>query len=99
MIDKDALLDYMARFRLECHYRLDMVPGDIKELPIFMYKGAQASVKESMVAELNLSDEDAAVIGKVGDFFLETLQELDHYTKTDDLIMKKINDGDFTNQS
>lgn len=95
MIDKKTLLDYMTNFRLECHYRLDMVPGDIKELPIFMYKAAHDSVREDMAKELNLTKEDAAVIDEVGAFFLETLQELDHYTKADDLIMDEINNGKF----
>lgn len=96
MANRNILLDYMTRFRLECHYRLDMVPGDIKELPIFMYKGAHESVKDSMVKELDLSQEDRESINEVGEFFLNKLQELDHYTKTDDMVMNEIHNGRFT---
>ena len=95
MVDKNMLIDYMTRFRLECHYRLDMVPGDIKELPIFMYSGAQDSVRENMIKQYNLADEDLSIIDSVANFFLEKLEELDHYGKADDLVMSKIDNDSF----
>lgn len=97
MTDKDLLLDYMNRFRLECHYRLDMVPGNIKELPIFMYKAAHESARDDMGKELSLEQESLESIDRVGELFLEKLVELDHYGKADDMIVEAIKSGEFSN--
>lgn len=95
MNKKELLTEYMTTFRLECHYRLDMVPGDIKELPIFMYKAAQQTVREQMIKEYNLNEEDIKSIDEVSEFFLNKLEETDHFTKTDDMTMKLIESGKF----
>lgn len=92
---RQLLLDYMYNFRLECHFRLDMVPGDVSELPIFMYERASESVIDDMKETLNLNEEELEAIDKVKNFFINKLQELDHYTKADDLTVKKIEAGDF----
>lgn len=94
---KQLLLDYMYHFRLECHFRLDMVPGDVSELPIFMYERAQASVVENMKNNLKLNEEQLQAIDNVNNFFMGKLKELDHYSKADDLTIAKIEAGDFNN--
>lgn len=96
MTDKELLTDYMTRFRLECHYRLDMVPGNIAELPIFMYTAAQEATRGAMKNELDLSKEDLEKIYKLEEFFLKTLEETDHYTQTDDIIVEAIEEGKFS---
>ena len=96
MTDKELLIDYMTRFRLECHYRLDMVPGNIAELPIFMYTAAQEATRETMKEELELNDDQLAVIDRAGEFFLKTLQERDHFGEADDLTIKGIEEGQFS---
>lgn len=95
MNNQDMLTEYMTNFRLECHYRLDMVPGDIKELPIFMYKAAQQTVRENMIKQYDLKESDIESIDKLSEFFLNKLEETDHFTETDDLTMKLIKDGKF----
>ena len=92
---KQLLMDYMYNFRLECHFRLDMVPGDVSELPIFMYERAQESVVANMTKDLNLNEEQVNSINAVNNFFMGKLKELDHYSKADDLTMDKIEAGDF----
>lgn len=94
---KNMLLDFMTRFRLECHYRLDMVPGDIRELPIFMYKAAQESVIEDMTKEFDLNEEDVNILKGLTNAFNESLDETDHFTNTDDIITEKIKAGEFNN--
>ena len=96
MVNKDILIEYMRMFRLECHIRLDMVPGDIPEIPVFMYEGAHKVAKEMALKELNLSEEDGEVLDKVIDFFIEKVKELDHYGKADDLTIKTIESGAFS---
>lgn len=96
MTDKELLIDYMSRFRLECHYRLDMVPGDIKELPMFMYTAAQEATKETMKKDLELDEEQLVLINRAEEFFLKTLQETDHYGETDDKIVEAIEEGQFS---
>lgn len=93
---KDMLLDFMTRFRLECHYRLDMVPGDIRELPIFMYKAAQESVIEDMTKEFNLNEEDVNTLKELANTFNKNLEETDHFTNTDDIITEQIKSGEFS---
>ncbi len=95
MNHKQLLRDYMYNFRLECHFRLDMVPGDVSELPIFMYERAHDSVIENMKNTLNLNEEDIEAIEKLNKFFVDKLKEFDHYSKADDLTIKKIEAGDF----
>lgn len=96
MTDKELLTDYMTRFRLECHYRLDMVPGNIAELPMFMYTAAQEATRETMKNELDLNKEDLEKIDRLGEFFLKTLQDTDHYAQTDDLTVAAIEEGKFS---
>lgn len=95
MNNQQLLTEYMTNFRLECHYRLDMVPGDIKELPIFMYTAAQKAVRENMIRDYKLSEEDIKSIDELAEFFLNKLEETDHFTKTDDMTMKAIESGKF----
>lgn len=93
---KEILLAYMTNFRVECHVRLDMVPSDIAEFPIFMYKAAHDVAKEKTLDELNISDgEVAKSMDKVSELFISKLQELDHYGKADDFITKSIEADEF----
>lgn len=94
---QELLTEYMTNFRLECHYRLDMVPGDIEELPIFMYKAAQKAVRENMIRDYKLNEEDITSIDKLSEFFLNKLEETDHFTETDDMTMEAIKSGKFSN--
>ncbi len=96
MTDNELLTDYMKRFRLECHYRLDMVPPNIQELPIFMYTAAQEAAREDMKEQLDLNKEQLVIINRAEEFFLKTLKETDHFSETDDLIVKAIEEGKFS---
>ena len=92
---RQLLKDYMYNFRLECHFRLDMVPPDVAELPIFMYEGSHEHVLEDMKKNMDLSEEEVEAIETVHKFFIDKLIALDHYSKADDLTMSRIEAGDF----
>ncbi|AFS78536.1 hypothetical protein Curi_c15270 [Gottschalkia acidurici 9a] len=95
MVNTDILLEYMLNFRVECHHRLDMMPGDVTDLPIFIYEGAQKASREQTIAEFNLSEEEGKILDKVGEFFLTTIKERDHYGEADDLTVEAIKSGTF----
>lgn len=95
MTDKELLMDYISRFRLECHYRLDMVPGDIQELPIFMYTAAQEATRSTMKEQLELDNKQLGLIDTAAKFFIDTLQQTDHFGETDDLMVEAIEEGKF----
>ena len=96
MTDKQILQLYLDRFRLECHFRMDMVPGDIAELPIFMYKAAQESVIGDMKKELDLDEEKLSLLNRATEFFIEKLIEKDHYGKAEDMLVRGIETDQFS---
>lgn len=96
MDKKEILLEYMTNFRVECHVRLDMVPSDIAEFPIFMYKAAHEVAKEKTLQELNITAKEiGTAMDNIIDLFVTKLQELDHYGKADDLITRMIESDKF----
>ena len=96
MNKKEALLEYMTNFRVECHVRLDMVPSDIAEFPIFMYKAAHEVAKEKTLQDLNITTKEISeAMDSVNELFVTKLEELDHYGKADDFITKMIESNNF----
>lgn len=96
MVNADILLEYMINFRVECHFRLDMVPGSVADLPMFIYEAAHEVARERTLKEFNLSEEDREVMDKVNNFFITKLKEKDHYGEADEFTVEAIKAEEFS---
>ncbi|KNF08909.1 hypothetical protein CLPU_5c02160 [Gottschalkia purinilytica] len=97
MNEVEILLNYFKKFRVECHFRLDMVGGPMKDFPMHIYEAAYKQAKEDIIKEYNLSNEMSDNIDKVNNYFIKTLKETDHYGKADDLTVKLIESKEIFN--
>lgn len=96
MTDKDIMLQYIQKFRLECHYRLDMTAADFEELPIHIYRGAHRGACEELVNELSLSKDFQSKLDSIYNYFEKAVVKEDNYNTADELTVKAIEDGQFS---
>ncbi|OHW62850.1 hypothetical protein EUAN_06340 [Andreesenia angusta] len=95
MTNKDLMLKYIQKFRLECHYRLDMTASEYDQMPIHIYKGAHKGAFDEMMSEFELDSELQEKLNSIYDFFERIVVEKDNYNIADRLTVKAIEGGEF----
>lgn len=95
MTNKDLMLKYFQKFRLECHYRLDMTASAYDDMPVYIYRGAHKGAFNEMMAEFDMNSELQEKLQSIYDFFEKTVVEKDNYNIADHLTVKAIENNEF----
>lgn len=95
MDNRELMLKYIQKFRLECHYRLDMTASAYDEMPTYIYRGAHKAALAEMTAEYSLDSEFQSKLDSIYDFFEKTVVEKDNYNLADNFTVKAIQNGNF----
>jgi hypothetical protein len=93
METKDMLINYLTKFRLECHFRLSFYPEEMNHMPIDVYNSASNEAKNEIIKELNLNDKQAKLIDKVHKYFIDRVVEIQDYNEAEKKTKEAIEEG------
>lgn len=97
MNSRDIIFKYLINFRIESNRRMSMIPGVPNEIPFYIYDGAHDAAKEATISQLELKEDDQSIakMNEVYEQFMKLFKENEHYSDTDDLIVKEIEEGKY----
>lgn len=89
---KEAKIEYFKKFRLECHFRLDMISADFEEFPFYIYDGAHKQASSDTIKEF--SEIEIEELDGIYSLFKEKIVEYDNYGKADIAVCEMIENSE-----
>lgn len=89
---KEIKGEYFKKFRLECHFRLDMIAADFEDFPFYIYDGAhKQAVKDTVEEFSNVKEEE---LDAIYELFKEKIVEYNSYGKADIAVCEMIENSE-----
>ncbi|WP_425446865.1 hypothetical protein [Dethiothermospora halolimnae] len=90
MTDKEMLIEYINKFRLNCHYRFNFMPPEIDGIPFYLYEKAHKEAKEEMIKE-GIAEDKINIIEDTYNLFIDTMKEKQDYSLAEKTVLNSIN--------
>lgn len=87
---KEILEKYVKSFRLECHFLLDGVDPNSKEMPVDIYNRAYNNAKAEIIELFKPGEDELSKIDAIHKTFIIKVVEVENYNLAERYILKVI---------